>query len=74
MPLKCNVDFTDRLFMTNNFRPTYLLILMQEYELKVACMSSFMTLQKDITGTTQQLTSLNQPKPKIMTEIYCAQI
>ena len=45
--------------MTNNFRLTYLLILMQEYQLKVACMSSFMSLQKDNLGTAQQLTSLN---------------
>ena len=50
--------------MMNNFRLMYLLMLMQEFQLKVACVSFFMSLQEDILGTTQQLTSLNWSKQK----------
>ena len=61
----------------NSFRLMYLLILMLEYQLKAACMSSFMSLQKKTSGTTQQLTSLNYMKQKILTgqlDINCAEI
>ena len=44
--------------MINSFKLMYLLAQMLEYQQKAACISSFMGLQEDVLGITQQLTSV----------------